>query len=74
MRKHHNTASERVFTTGGLALELGIADDTVRLYEKRGVITARRTTTGVRLFTEADLAAARTFRAAHGRRRVAVSE
>ena len=69
MRKGTKNKRGRIFTSGGLALELGVSDDAVRLYERRGIIASRRTTTGVRVFGEADLAAARAYRAVHGRQR-----
>lgn len=40
-------------TTGAVARELGVAEATVRLMERRGELSATRTSSGIRLFDRA---------------------
>lgn len=42
-------------TVSSAARLVGVADNTIRSWERRGWLTAIRTATGVRLFTAADV-------------------
>jgi len=54
MRTRHQ--NQRVLTVGVLAARTGITPDTIRYYERLGLVkTPRRTENGYRLFTEADV-------------------
>jgi excisionase family DNA binding protein len=43
-------------TTAAAARRLGVSESTIRLLERRGLLPAQRTSTGVRIFTAADVA------------------
>lgn len=46
---------ERKYLIGKIADMLGVSSDTLRHYEKKGILTARRTSNGYRYYTEADI-------------------
>ncbi len=61
------TATGELLTTGDAARVLGVSPDSIRVYERIGLLPATRTAGGVRLFTREDveeLAAKRASRAA----------
>lgn len=45
---------EKLYTTGALAREIGVAAETLRLWQRRGIITPRKTTNGTAVYDEAD--------------------
>ncbi len=66
------TATREVafFTIGDVARAVNLAPETLRRYERQGLITPARTAAGQRIYTRADLAAVqalRAQRAAHAR-------
>lgn len=46
---------QRKYLIGEIADMLGVSSDTLRHYEKKGILTARRTSNGYRYYTEADI-------------------
>jgi excisionase family DNA binding protein len=46
-----------ILLTNEVARTLGVAPDTVRLWERRGLLPAAKTAAGVRLFSKADVEA-----------------
>lgn len=52
----------RYFTSGSIAHEIGCATETVRLYERRGIVRPVRDSQGRRLFTTEDLEVLRKYR------------
>lgn len=54
--------SEKLYTTGALAREIGVAAETLRLWQRRGIITPRKTTNGTAVYDEADRRAAQAYR------------
>ncbi len=62
-------ASEELLTTAEAARMLGLTPATVRYLETMGHLAARRTATGVRLFTRQDVEALRQLRRQRRRRR-----
>ena len=59
---------ERKWTTGTLARVAGICVETVRAYERRGIVTPTRDETGRRLFTNLDLEKINEYRRERQRR------
>lgn len=47
--------NERKYLIGEIADMLGVSSDTLRHYEKKGILTARRTDNGYRYYTEDDI-------------------
>jgi len=56
------TAPEHRFTISAAARDVGVAPDTLRDYERRGIVAPVRDSTGRRLFSVADIEAARAHR------------
>jgi MerR family transcriptional regulator/heat shock protein HspR len=50
-----NPAEEKWLKIGEVAKRLNIAVETIRMYEREGVLLAERTATGQRLFNESDV-------------------
>jgi DNA-binding transcriptional MerR regulator len=46
--------SAKLYTTGALAREIGVAAETLRLWRRRGIIAPRKTTTGTAVYDDAD--------------------
>lgn len=51
--------------TGEVARLLDVSEETVRAYDRRGVLRARRTSSGVRIFDRDDVERLRRSRAEH---------
>lgn len=49
------TATSEFLSTGDAARRLGVAPDTVRLWERNGCLPAMRTAGGIRLFRREDV-------------------
>ncbi|MFQ6604155.1 MAG: MerR family transcriptional regulator [Fidelibacterota bacterium] len=48
-------ASEPVFTIGVAAVKIGVSPETLRLYEREGLLLPHKTATGRRLYSHSDL-------------------
>lgn len=57
-----------VLTVTGAARILGVTPETVRAYDRRGILPALRTDTGIRLFLRSEVERVAAERAARGRR------
>lgn len=56
-------ANDKFFGTSAAARQASVAEDTLRRYEQLGVIHPARDSSGRRIYTEADVQAAREYRA-----------
>jgi len=52
-----------LLTTTALAREIGVSSDAIRLWQRKGTLKPRRTTSGTRIFTQADRRVALAYRA-----------
>ncbi len=57
------TCAVRFFTIGDVARAVNLAPETLRRYERQGLIAPARTAAGVRIYSEADVAAVQELRA-----------
>jgi DNA-binding transcriptional MerR regulator len=46
--------SEKLYTTGALAREIGVAAETLRLWQRKGILAPRKTTNGTAVYDETD--------------------
>ena len=46
--------NEPLYMTSELARSIGVAAETIRLWQRKGVLAPRRTVTGTRVYSEAD--------------------
>ena len=63
MPSNHAEKNPTLWGTRDAAAMLGIDTTTLRAWERKGVLSPSRTSTGVRLYTADDLAAARRYQA-----------
>ena len=54
---------KQLFNIGDAAREVGVCAETLRVYEKEGLVKPDRLPNGHRIFTPSDIAAAREIRA-----------
>ena len=57
------TNKETLFGISEAARRLGVAEGTIRSYDRRGTVSPVRDSTGRRLFTEADIKQVQQYRA-----------
>jgi DNA-binding transcriptional MerR regulator len=54
---------EPLYLTNDLARVVGVSPETIRLWQRKGFLSPRRTASGVRIFGESDRQAALAYRA-----------
>jgi len=54
--------SEALYTTSDLARAVGVSGDAIRLWDRKGIISPRRTASGTRIYSDADRRAAQAYR------------